>query len=72
MGRMGRYESNIMTWVRPSNFKLIDRAIRYTKLLLEQENQVVEYEKIAKALFKAIENKKENTSIVEQTKSMFN
>ena len=29
MARMGKVLSNIMTWVRPSNNKLIDRAIRY-------------------------------------------
>jgi hypothetical protein len=29
MGRMGRYESNIMTYVKPTNYKLIDRSTRY-------------------------------------------
>ena len=29
MGRLGRYEGNVMTYVRASNNKLIDRAIRY-------------------------------------------
>ena len=29
MGRLGRYESNIMTWVSPNNGKLVDRAARY-------------------------------------------
>lgn len=34
MGRLGRFESNVMTWVKPSNKKLIDRAIRYVEYLL--------------------------------------
>lgn len=31
MGRLGRFHSNLMTFVRPSNFKLIDRAARYAQ-----------------------------------------
>lgn len=38
MGRLGRFESNIMTWVKPSNKKLIDRAIRYVEYLLHHQN----------------------------------
>jgi hypothetical protein len=29
-----RFEGNLMTWVYPSNGKLIDRAARYTGILL--------------------------------------
>ncbi|NDV62188.1 hypothetical protein G0Q06_06990 [Puniceicoccales bacterium CK1056] len=29
MGRLKRFESNLMTFVRPSNYKLVDRAARY-------------------------------------------
>ncbi|CUE72869.1 Hypothetical protein, putative [Bodo saltans] len=36
MGVLKRYEGNVMTWVRPSNNKLIDRAARYITLLLER------------------------------------
>lgn len=36
MGRLGRYEGNVMTWVRASNLKLVDRAIRYTSTLLKE------------------------------------
>lgn len=35
MGRLNRIKSNIMSWVRPSNNKLIDRAIRYVRHLLD-------------------------------------
>ena len=33
MGRLNRYESNVMTYVRASNYKLIDRAARMVKML---------------------------------------
>lgn len=33
MGRLGRYYSNIMTYVKPTNYKLIDRAARYVLIL---------------------------------------
>lgn len=29
MGKLNKIKSNLMSWVRPSNNKLIDRAIRY-------------------------------------------
>lgn len=38
MGKIGRYEGNIMTWVRPSNGKLIDRTYRYLKELRQRRN----------------------------------
>jgi len=38
MGRLGRFESNVMTWVKPSNKKLIDRAIRYVEYLLHHQD----------------------------------
>jgi len=47
MGKLERYESNIMTWVRPSNLKLIDRATRYCLKLLEMKGIDVSYEEIA-------------------------
>ena len=52
MGRLSRYEGNVMTWVRPSNYKLIDRSIRYVQLMLEQHNQRYPYEHVAAVLFK--------------------
>lgn len=41
MGRIGRYESHFMTYVSPSNGKLVDRAVRYTRSLLEWRGQPV-------------------------------
>ena len=51
MGRMGRFESNVMTWVRPSNYKLIDRAARYTEHLLAREKIRVSYSETVHAIF---------------------
>ena len=34
MGRLDRYEGNVMTWVRASNGKLIDRTLRYLERLI--------------------------------------
>ena len=36
MGRLDRYEGNIMTWVRASNGKLIDRTLRYLEQLISR------------------------------------
>lgn len=52
MGRMGRYESNLMTWVRASNNKLVDRAVRYATTLLSQKGIDVPYEKLVHTCFK--------------------
>jgi len=46
MGRLGRYESNLMTWVRASNNKLIDRAVRYAQHLLEIQGHYIPYEEL--------------------------
>lgn len=51
MGRIGRFESNVMTWVRPSNYKLIDRAARYTETLLAREKIRVSYSETVHAIF---------------------
>lgn len=64
MGRIGRYQSNLMTWVRPSNFKLIDRATRYAKVLLEQENILKSYDEISKAVIDISKDLSDNEPIV--------
>lgn len=57
MGIFGRYEGNVMTYVRASNNKLIDRSARYIKLLLERRQEGVaspvapSYEEIVKTIF---------------------
>jgi N-acetylmuramic acid 6-phosphate etherase len=67
MGRLGRYEGNIMTYVRASNNKLIDRAIRYIDLILKNKNISMPYEKIAHILFAMIEKTPADHAIVLET-----
>ena len=64
MGKLGRFEGNLMTWVRPSNNKLIDRAIRYSQILLKEKGIVVSYENIARACFITLEQEHWNRSLV--------
>lgn len=47
MGRLGRYYSNIMTYVKPTNYKLIDRAARYVLILRPQTS----YEEAVRAIY---------------------
>jgi N-acetylmuramic acid 6-phosphate etherase len=51
MGRLDRYQSNLMTWVRASNYKLIDRAVRYVSILLKQSGKDISYEELVKTCF---------------------
>lgn len=37
MGRLGRYHGNLMTFVRPTNGKLVDRTLRTLRILLGKE-----------------------------------
>ena len=69
MGRLGRYESNLMTWVRPSNNKLIDRAIRYVAYLLARDHvdPPFSYEDIACQCFEEMRELKADESIVLKT-----
>jgi N-acetylmuramic acid 6-phosphate etherase len=64
MGRLGRYEGNVMTYVRASNNKLIDRAIRYITMILSQRNISLPYEEICHVLFEMIEITPGDHSIV--------
>lgn len=68
MARLGRYEGNLMTWVKPSNNKLIDRSIRYVQALLEQSGEnIFSYEDICYALFGELETLKVEEPIVLRT-----
>jgi N-acetylmuramic acid 6-phosphate etherase len=55
MGKLGRYEGNLMTYVRPSNYKLIDRTARYITLLLERDGIRVPYCDVIHSLFEVME-----------------
>lgn len=64
MGRLGRYKSNIMTWVAPTNGKLIDRSARYVQTLLREKNIEKTYEEVVKKIFEHKETRKQDESIV--------
>ena len=65
MGRLGRYENNFMTYVRPSNNKLIDRAIRYAQHIVEAEGLPrPSYESATLACFEELQNLKGEVPIV--------
>lgn len=64
MGRLGRYEGNVMTYVRASNNKLIDRAIRYIDLILKNNNINASYSEICHALYEMLEKTPSDQSIV--------
>ena len=68
MGRLHRYESNVMTWVKPSNKKLIDRSIRYILQILRSRNITsFSYEDVAYQLFNESAALKDNESVVLRT-----
>ncbi len=67
MGRLGRYESNLMTWVTPSNNKLIDRAVRYVGILLERTGKTATYEDIVYKLYEEMEKEIGTRSLVLET-----
>jgi N-acetylmuramic acid 6-phosphate etherase len=59
MGRMNRYEGNIMTWVKASNGKLIDRTLRYIEQLAKERGlKSIPREELTRILFAAIEQPK--------------
>ncbi|MBL8713651.1 MAG: hypothetical protein JNM12_12185 [Alphaproteobacteria bacterium] len=68
MGRHGRFESNVMTWVKPSNKKLIDRSIRYVEYLLHHQNIMqFSYADICHQLFEEAERMTPAESVVLMT-----
>lgn len=60
MGRMNRYQSNIMTYVRPTNYKLIDRATRYVQMLRPNSK----YEDVVRVIYDIRFKIKEDEPIV--------
>jgi N-acetylmuramic acid 6-phosphate etherase len=64
MGRLNRYESNLMTWVRASNFKLIDRTVRYAQNLLRQKGKDVSYEQLVYTCFRLKETTARDEALV--------
>ncbi len=71
MGRMGRYKRNLMTWVYPTNGKLIDRATRYARTLLKEDGLEISYEDVVRKLFELKGRVTANESIVLATYGSF-
>jgi N-acetylmuramic acid 6-phosphate etherase len=68
MGRLGRYENNLMTWVAPTNGKLVDRAIRYVGHLLAESGRTERrYEEIARQIFTEMDRTPPGESLVLRT-----
>ena len=68
MGRLGRYENNLMTWVSPTNCKLVDRATRYiTHLLAGAGRTGQRYEDIVLQLFTEMDGVEPGESVVLRT-----
>lgn len=68
MGRLGRYEANMMTWVKPSCNKLVDRAVRYVRTLMRLRGmKVPSYERAVLALFETMEGLKPGEPVVLRT-----
>jgi N-acetylmuramic acid 6-phosphate etherase len=68
MGRLGRYEDNLMTWVTPTNGKLVDRAARYVQLLLARAGRTDHrYEDVVRRLFSEMDRTEPGESVVVRT-----
>ena len=68
MGRLGRYEGNLMTWVRPTNGKLVDRSARYVQHLLARSGrQDIRYDEIVRHLFEELERGAPDEPVVLRT-----
>lgn len=66
-GRLGFYDGNLMLSLTPSNFKLMDRAIRYCQFILDTKyNKHISYEQIAEILFSEAHHLETNQSIVKK------
>lgn len=68
MGRLGRYLDNLMTYVKPSNNKLIDRSVRYVRLLAHRRiGKLPGYERVTRVLFEEREKLQPGEAIVLKT-----
>ena len=65
MGRLGYFSGNMMLSLKPSNFKLIDRAIRYSQFIINKTLDL-SYHEVAELVFKEIEKLQPGQSIVKQ------
>jgi N-acetylmuramic acid 6-phosphate etherase len=64
MGRRGFYLDNLMTWVRPSNYKLIDRATRYLITLAARRGREISYERGARLVIEMMEREPQSPVVI--------
>ncbi|MBX9767291.1 MAG: SIS domain-containing protein [Bdellovibrionales bacterium] len=67
MAYLGRYEENIMIWVRPTNGKLIERALRYVKILWGESPCPFSDKEIVALLFEVFDQIPGDQSVVVET-----
>jgi N-acetylmuramic acid 6-phosphate etherase len=68
MGRLKRFYGNVMVFVRPTNNKLVDRSIRFIRLLLADEGlSPLTYEDVCFALFEEFEHSRADEPVVVRT-----
>ncbi|HPI39872.1 MAG TPA: hypothetical protein PLJ21_03660 [Pseudobdellovibrionaceae bacterium] len=64
MGHLGRYTGNLMTYVKPTNGKLIDRSVRYVLSLLKKDGISINYQQVLTTLKDEIPKLKSDEPIV--------
>jgi N-acetylmuramic acid 6-phosphate etherase len=69
MGRLGRFRGNLMLYVRAANNKLIDRSIRFVRILLAESkiSRTFTYEEVCYALFEVLETLPPDQPVVIKT-----
>ncbi len=65
MGRMGYYQGNIMVQLKPSNAKLVDRAVRYVLFRLAQHDLCGDYRQVAHLVLEKTAQLQPGQSIVD-------
>jgi N-acetylmuramic acid 6-phosphate etherase len=64
MARRGFVLDNIMTWVRPSNNKLIDRASRYLIQLAHARHLSLEYDQAVHLVVEVMEKSPQSAVVI--------
>ena len=71
MCRMDRVYGNMMTYVRPSNYKLVDRATRYVLEIASRQNVELDYLTVATDIIERSGNQKGEKSVVLESLDLF-
>jgi N-acetylmuramic acid 6-phosphate etherase len=70
MGRRGFYLDNIMSWVKPSNNKLVDRATRYAQTLALRRGVSLSYHEGVKLVIEEMEKNKPGPVVIRVLESL--